>query len=279
MSNERRRQRQRERQRQRRTNVSMGYEPPGSVQMPGVFGWVQRQGRAFYLIAIVVLLLSLSGAFLFSSVGGTNPDDEDRPTPTPSASATASATGSPSATPSGTSEAIQRRYQAPPPMTINPARAYEALVRTEKGDIRVQLLPEAAPGHVNNFVFLARNRFFDGLTFHRVVPGFVAQGGDPQGTGTGGPGYFLQPDKNSLPFEAGVLAMAKSSQGISGSQFFITLEPTPNLANEFTVFGRVTEGLEVARALTAREADPANPSRRLPPADRILKVEIIEKDR
>ena len=122
----------------------------------------------------------------------------------------------------------------------------------------------------NNFVFLARNNFFDGLTFHRVIPGFVAQGGDPTGGGAGGPGYDLEEETNDLPFDAGVLSMAKSNK-VSGSQFFITLEPTPFLESEFTVFGRVIEGLDVARSLTAREASPG-----APPAARILSIEITE---
>ena len=155
-------------------------------------------------------------------------------------------------------------------MEINPSNRYEALIRTERGDIRVELLPQEAPGYVNNFVFLARNNFFDGLTFHRVIPGFVAQGGDPTGGGAGGPGYDLEEETNDLPFDAGVLSMAKSSR-VSGSQFFITLAPTPHLEPDFTVFGRVIEGLDVARSLTAREASPG-----APPAARILSIEITE---
>ena len=155
-------------------------------------------------------------------------------------------------------------------MEIDPANRYEALIRTERGDIRVELLAEEAPGYVNNFVFLARNNFFDGLTFHRVLPGFVAQGGDPTGGGAGGPGYDLEEETNDLPFDAGVLSMAKSNR-VSGSQFFITLAPTPHLEPGFTVFGRVIEGLDVARSLTAREAAPG-----APPADRILSIEITE---
>jgi len=155
-------------------------------------------------------------------------------------------------------------------MEIDPSNRYEAVIRTERGDIRVELLPGEAPGYVNNFVFLARNRFYDGLTFHRVLTGFVAQGGDPTGGGAGGPGYSLEEETNELPFDAGVISMAKST-AVSGSQFFITLEPTPFLEPDFTVFGRVIEGLEVARSLTAREPGPG-----APPADRIISIEIIE---
>ena len=275
MSDDRRQQRRRERQRLRR-NQPRAYQPGGTssnIEFPGLFGWVQRNGRWFGLAAIVVMVLSLSSAFLFSQTGSNNDDDIPTPTPQPSASATGTATGTATAT--ATAQNIQRRYSAAPPMQIDTNKTYEALIRTEKGDIRVQLLPEASPQHVNNFVFLARNRFFEGLTFHRVIPGFVAQGGDPAGNGTGGPGYTLPPENNDLPLEAGVISMASSPAGVSGSQFFITLQPTPQLNENFGVFGRVVEGMDVARALTAR--DPQQRNQPIP--DRILKVEIIEKER
>ena len=158
-------------------------------------------------------------------------------------------------------------------MTIDPAASYEAIIRTEKGDIRIELLPAAAPGYVNNFVFLAREGFYEGITFHRVIPGFVAQAGDPTGTGLSSSGYDLVEELNDLPFDAGVLSMAKGGDDVSGSQFFITLEPTPHLADSnFTVFGRVIAGLDVARSLTAR--DPGAPGQ--PPGDRILRIDITE---
>src|SRR5439155_23767409 len=114
----------------------------------------------------------------------------------------------------------------------------------EKGDFRVQLLPDKAPGYVNNFVFLAKNRFYDGLTFHRVVSGFVAQAGDPLGNGTGGPGYTLTQERNDVQFDAGIISMASSSAGVSGSQFFITLQPHPELEPSFSAFGRVVDGMD-----------------------------------
>ncbi|MQC47675.1 MAG: peptidylprolyl isomerase [Chloroflexi bacterium] len=168
---------------------------------------------------------------------------------------------------------MQLSYSAPPPMTIDVEREYDAVFHTARGTFTVALDPQAAPGYVNNFVFLAQNRFFDGLTFHRVIPGFVAQGGDPEGTSSGGPGYFLPEEKNSLPMETGVISMAKSSQGVSGSQFFITLAPQPGLAADFDVFGRVTEGMDVVTALAAR--DPSQPNQ--PRGDVIERVEIIER--
>ncbi len=273
MSNDRRRQRRRQRQRARRSQLR-SYDPAGPVEFPGVFGWLQRRQRVLFATGIMVLIVSLGGVFITSQLGGaTTPD----PAPVEEPAATevdagAEATETPEPTPEPTptpdADGVLRSYSEPPAMEIDPANRYEALIRTERGDIRIELLPQEAPGYVNNFVFLARNRFYDGLTFHRVIPGFVAQGGDPTGGGAGGPGYSLEEETNDLPFDAGVISMAKSNT-VSGSQFFITLDQTQ--LPDFTVFGRVIEGLDVARALTAREPGP-----NAPPADRILGIEIIE---
>lgn len=278
MSDERRRQQRRERQRRRSTERSAPPQqqatPVGAVQFPGVFGWVQRNGRLFALMGMVVLVLSLGGGFLLQQTADSS--DTIDPTPVPSMSPTAAPSATPTFGPVGTPSAdgVFRTYNSAPPMAIDEHGQYEALIRTEKGDVRVELLPEASPEHVNNFVFLARNRFFDGLTFHRVLPGFVAQAGDPLGNSQGGPGYILEPELNSLPLSEGSIAMAASSQGVSGSQFFITTADQPQLKQSgFTSFGRVTEGLEVVKALTSR--DPQQPNQ--PPGDRILQVEIIEK--
>ena len=272
MSNDRRRQRRRQRQRARRSQLR-GYDPAGPVEFPGIFGWLQRRQRVLFAVGIMVLVVSLGGVFITTQFGNQSPDPTPTPTPTEAAAA-AEGTSEPTAeptpepTPTPDADGILRTYSEPPAMEIDPDNRYEALIRTERGDIRVELLPQEAPGYVNNFVFLARNRFFDGLTFHRVITGFVAQGGDPTGGGAGGPGYSLEEETNDLPFDAGVISMAKSN-AVSGSQFFITLEPTE--LPGFTVFGRVIEGLDVARSLTAREPGPG-----APPADRILTIEIIE---
>jgi cyclophilin family peptidyl-prolyl cis-trans isomerase len=153
-------------------------------------------------------------------------------------------------------------YSAPPPFTIDPSRAYVATIKTAKGDIVIELLPDAAPVTVNNFVFLAREGFYDGVTFHRVLPGFMAQGGDPTGTGGGGPGYQFQDEISSLQFDGpGLLAMANGGPNTNGSQFFITYAPTPHLNGYHTIFGRVIRGMDVAQALTPRDPDqnPAEP--------------------
>ncbi len=145
-------------------------------------------------------------------------------------------------------------YQSPPEMTIDETKRYIATIQTSKGDIVVELDAIAAPGHVNNFVFLARQGFFDGLTFHRVEPNFVIQGGDPSGTGTGGPGYRI-PAEIGLPHHQGVIAMARQADAVnperlsSGSQFYITLKATPFLDGQYSVFGRVSKGFDVVQKI------------------------------
>jgi cyclophilin family peptidyl-prolyl cis-trans isomerase len=159
---------------------------------------------------------------------------------------------------------------------IDLLKSYTATLTTEKGDIQIELLTEQAPVTVNNFVFLARQGWFDGVTFHRVLPGFVAQGGDPTGTGFGGPGYYIPNEVvPELTFDAeGLVAMANSGPDTNGSQFFITLGPAPDLNGRFTIFGRVIAGLDVAKALAPRDpqADPEAPA-----GDKIISVTIEER--
>jgi peptidylprolyl isomerase len=167
-------------------------------------------------------------------------------------------------------------YSSPPEMTIDPAKYYYATIKTERGDIKVQLFADRSPMTVNNFVFLAREGFYDNTTFHRVLDGFMAQGGDPTGTGAGGPGYtFADEFWPGATFDRpGLLAMANAGPGTNGSQFFITFEPTPWLNGNHTIFGEVIEGREVLDRLTRR--DPAaNPTE---PGDRILTILIEESD-
>ena len=271
MSDDRRRRRRRDRQRRRRER-GPSYEPAGEVQFPGLFGWLQRRQRIFYAIGIVVLVVSLGAIMFGGQLGPAGPDPADPGAATPPPAAEAASTAGAASPPAADGDG--RAYAAPPAMTIDPARSYEAVIRTERGEVRIALLPEAAPGYVNNFVFLARAGFYDGITFHRVVPGFVAQAGDPTGTGAGSAGYDLAEERNELSFEAGVLSMAKGSATVSGSQFFVTLAPTPHLEGDFTVFGRVSSGLGVLQSLTPR--DPQQPGQ--PPGDRILGIDIVESD-
>ena len=173
------------------------------------------------------------------------------------------------------SETETLSWSEPPEMALDLSKSYEALIGTEKGDIRVELFGDRTPTTVNNLVFLARQGFYDGVTFHRVLPGFMAQTGDPTGTGSGGPGYTFEDEFDpSLRHDAdGIVSMANRGPGTNGSQFFITMAPQPHLDDHHTVFGRVIEGMDVVAALT-----PRNPSEDpdAPPGDKILTIEIIE---
>ena len=148
-----------------------------------------------------------------------------------------------------------KQYDAAPEMTIDPNKQYFATFVMEKGGMfQVELYPQKAPITVNSFVFLARDGYFDGVTFHRVLEGFMAQGGDPTGTGAGGPGYEFVNEDSDLTFDkAGVIAMANAGRDTNGSQFFITFGPTPELNGGYTIFGQVTEGMEIVNAITRRD--------------------------
>jgi cyclophilin family peptidyl-prolyl cis-trans isomerase len=169
----------------------------------------------------------------------------------------------------------QLQLEECPPMVIDPAKSYIATITTTKGDIELELFAEQAPLTVNSFVYLAGKGWFDNVPFHRVLDGFVAQTGDPTGTGLGGPGYeFGNEIDPELKFDAeGILGMANSGAGTNGSQFFITLAPQPNLDGSYTVFGRVLAGMEIVNALQKR--DPAQGGE-LPNPDSILSITIRE---
>ena len=142
---------------------------------------------------------------------------------------------------------MAKTYSKAPDMQIDPDSDYRATISTSKGDIVLDLEAKHAPKTVNNFVTLAKDGFYDGLTFHRVIPNFMIQGGDPQGTGTGGPGYKFEDETqgNPLTHETGVISMANAGPNTNGSQFFITHSPQPHLNGRHTVFGKVTEGQDV----------------------------------
>ena len=165
-------------------------------------------------------------------------------------------------------------YDAYPEMVIDTGKTYEAVIKTNKGDMRFLLYDDEAPLAVNNFVFLANQGFYDGTIFHRVLADFMAQGGDPSGTGAGGPGYeFADETDNDLSFDRrGLLAMANAGPNTNGSQFFITFAPTPWLDGLHTIFGELIEGDDVLASLTLR--DPAAPAG---PGDVIEQIIIEEK--
>ncbi len=142
---------------------------------------------------------------------------------------------------------MSKQYEAAPPMTIDVNKKYTATISTGKGDIQVELFPADAPMTVNNFVFLVREGFYNGTVFHRVIANFMTQGGDPTGTGTGGPGYKFRDETVGNPNKHGaaVLSMANAGPNTNGSQFFITHAAQPHLDGKHTVFGKVTSGQNV----------------------------------
>jgi peptidyl-prolyl cis-trans isomerase B (cyclophilin B) len=146
---------------------------------------------------------------------------------------------------------MAKQWSTPPEMSIDTEKTYHLTVKTNKGDIVLDLYPKHAPKTVNNFVFLAKDGFYDGVKFHRVISDFMIQGGDPEGSGRGGPGYRFEDETrgNPLRHEAGVLSMANAGPNTNGSQFFITHSPQPHLDGKHTVFGKVVEGMDVVNAI------------------------------
>jgi len=148
------------------------------------------------------------------------------------------------------------QYPSAPDMTIDLAKSYTAKISTNHGDIDLDLLAEAAPLTVNNFVFLARDGFYDGVIFHRVISNFMIQGGDPTGTGTGGPGYRFRDElEGSGGYSRGTLAMANAGPNTNGSQFFICHTDLPRLPHAYSIFGQVTSGMEAVDAIAALPTD------------------------
>lgn len=166
-----------------------------------------------------------------------------------------------------------KQWSKPPALEIDPKKKYFATLKTDKGNMKLELFADKAPNTVNNFVFLARQNFYDNTIFHRVIADFMVQGGDPTGTGTGGPGYKFQDEfhpslRHSKP---GILSMANAGMNTNGSQFFITHVATPWLDNKHSIFGQVAEGMDVLMSIPPR--DPMRPQY---PGVKILGVDIEE---
>jgi cyclophilin family peptidyl-prolyl cis-trans isomerase len=168
---------------------------------------------------------------------------------------------------------MAKQWSTPPVMQIDPKKKYKAHMETNKGTMVIELFSDQTPMTVNNFVFLSREGYYDGVIFHRVIDNFMVQGGDPTGTGRGGPGYKFGDEFNSnlKHDKQGILSMANAGPGTNGSQFFITHGPTPHLNGKHTVFGQVVEGLDVLMSIPAR--DPGNVNA---PAVKIIRVTIEE---
>ena len=168
-----------------------------------------------------------------------------------------------------------KRYPKAPEMALDAKKDYLATFHTAQGPIRVKLFAQEAPITVNNFVFLARDGFYDGTTFHRVIGNFMAQGGDPTGTGTGGPGYTIKDEFHPKlrHNRGGILSMANAGANTGGSQFFLTHGPTPHLDNRHSVFGEIVEGMD--NLMKIRERDPRDRQ----PGESIERIEIEEVER
>ena len=217
--------------------------------------------KALITLGIIALILAVTACEL--------PQEEASPTPIPDVIPTPRIADTPTPPVIGTPTPVTMtmpngstfpQYAQAPLMEIDPDGDYSADIQTNQGTISVELFAEDAPITVNNFVFLARQGFYDGVVFHRVIPNFMIQGGDPTGTGTEGPGYRFQDEiVPSLAFDsAGILAMANSGPNTNGSQFFVTVAPTPHLTSRHTIFGRVIAGQEVADAISIARSDRNN---------------------
>ncbi|MGQ9548390.1 MAG: peptidylprolyl isomerase [Roseiflexus sp.] len=235
----------------------------------------QRVSPAGIAAAIAIVVLFVTLGFMLAQSGGNARQQVAEPTSAPFAAAP-TVVGNTSGSLPADVAARNGFYSAPPPMTIDPARTYTATITTPRGDIVIRLRPDLAPETVNNFVFLAREGFYDGVTWHRVLPGFMAQGGDPTGTGTGGPGYTIRDEFGpEMVFDRpGIVAMARTPMPNSaGSQFFITTAPAPHLNGQYTIFGEVIQGQEIVDGIPIRDPD-ANPTE---PGEQMLKVTITEE--
>ena len=212
----------------------------------------------------MILISALATAlFLIACSLPTAPVPTSAPTSAPVTQPTARPSGAGNASSSSqgqTGSGSSKKYAAPPQMSIEQSAGYEAKIKTNKGNIVIELFPASAPKTVNNFVFLANDGFYDGVIFHRVIPNFMIQGGAPTGTGTSGPGYKFEDEiDNTLEFDKpGILAMANAGPGTNGSQFFITTAATPHLKGNHTIFGKVLEGQGVAGAISTVPSGSGN---------------------
>jgi cyclophilin family peptidyl-prolyl cis-trans isomerase len=236
----------------------------------------------------IFLVVLLGGAFIWSVVAG---GDDDDPVDTAGVTSTVPADetsstladrdpaigNTPCPPPDGAAEKTQT-FESGPQACIDVTKTYTAVISTNKGDITVELDPASAPKTVNNFVFLARNRYYEDVIFHRIIKGFMIQGGDPTGTGSGGPGYEFVSELPSGPpyYEVGSIAMANSGADTNGSQFFIVVgDAGVNLSGDYSRFGKVSAGMDTVHAIEAvgMDADPGTPSEEI----KITKVTITEQ--
>jgi cyclophilin family peptidyl-prolyl cis-trans isomerase len=240
-----------------------------------------RKRRQRIVAGVVAGALALGGLGVAAAafLGG---EERDRaqagPSPTPSPSPPRSPTSENVACRGEVPKAADKEkpmFKKPPKMEIDPKKAYTAEMQTSCGTIVLDLFAKETPTTVNNFVFLARQGFYDGVTFHRIIPGFMIQGGDPEGTGSGGPGYQFEDEiVKGLKFDQpGLLAMANSGPDTNGSQFFITTSEPTHLNGKHTIFGQVAQGMDAVREIESRGSGQGTPSETV----YIEKVTITER--
>jgi len=245
-----------------------------------VNGKLARSGRRKLLIAIpsmvasVALLAACSGqatppvAKSAAEQAPAKPADTNPKPAAPPAAPAAAAAGKP----------VAKTYSAPPPMSIDPNKKYTAVIKTSMGDMTAELYPKDSPNTVNNFAFLAKDGFYNGVIFHRIIKGFMIQTGDPLGTGTGGPGYKFN-DELTGPqtYSKGTLAMANAGPNTQGSQFFICHGPgAESLPKRYTIFGKVTDGLDVLDKIASVPLKPGGEGSSPVDPPKITSVEIKE---
>ncbi len=238
--------------------------------------------RSLLIVPLLVLVLAACGVPTDNTVGGRyNTEASGEAVASEEAETTGespAAEGSPAAgeAAAGT-DPVERndKYSAAPEMVIDPNKTYTAAIETTKGTMQAELFPKEAPMAVNNFVFLARDNFYQGIKFHRIISGFMVQTGDPTGTGTGGPGYQFEDEPVTREYTRGTLAMANAGPNTNGSQFFIVHQDYP-LQKNYTIFGNVTEGLDVLDAIASTPTTGAEGS--TPTEDvRITNITINEQ--
>lgn len=210
--------------------------------------------------AVSIVLMMVMIGLLGVACGSSTPEPAPPPSP------------SPSLAPAPETAAKPKQYSSSPEMMIDTGRQYIATIETEKGNLVLELFAADVPVTVNNFVFLSRDGFYDGTTFHRIIPGFMVQGGDPTGTGRGSAGYRFDDEFSAHKHEAGTLSMANSGANTNGSQFFITFTPQSGLDGKHSVFGQLIEGMDVLKSLTPRDPNQ-NPQFE---GDRIIRITITE---
>lgn len=234
----------------RRKNYQLGGTTTSDIYKPGFPMNLLSNVKFFAIIGVVVAVLMVVGALLTTAGGNDEGDPDDLPTPTPAASVTADASATASTTPAA------KTFEKAETVIDAAAKTYTATVKTNKGDFVIELYADKAPNTVNSFVFLAQEGFFNSVTFHRVIDGFVIQAGDPTATGGGGPGYQTADEPNQERNLKYTLSMAKvGGQSVFGSQFFINLKDNPSLdydnptVNKYYPFGKVVSGTDVVDAI------------------------------